>query len=427
MRAWRRILGALVTSTLCFGSVVACSSIVGIQEVHRKGAKATSPDDDAGDELPPDDGDAGQEPPKTNTHANVLMVVLGREHTCAKKPDGTVSCWGDDEYGQTGGGTVAASGSVPSPRAVQGISDAIDISAGDLHTCVVRKSGKVSCWGFNLTGQLGNGETSNIKAAPVDVKNITNGFAVAAGGSFTCVLRGSGSVACWGQNGSGQLGKGDNSDSATPVAVPGLTGVVSIAAGLSHVCAVKSTGAVVCWGDGNEGQLGSASGSATPVPVDGITDAVSIAAGSNFSCVLRKSGGVKCWGGNDHGQLGDGDDRQSPSPVDVQGLSDAAWIAAGCSQGAAHVCAAETSGSVVCWGAGGNGQLGDGVTRSTTAVQATPVSVMNLSGAVSVGAGQTHSCAASKSQVWCWGGNGQGQLGTSDTNDSPTPVPITIP
>jgi alpha-tubulin suppressor-like RCC1 family protein len=419
----RRILALAIGSAIALLTVAACSNVIGIQDVHLKSdVKKGSPDEDGGDEdsdtTPPD-----EENPSSNTHAGQLQVALGSQHTCVKTPAGTVSCWGDDVQGQTGGGALAKDGFVSTPQRVAGIDDAIDIAAGDRHTCVARKSGKVSCWGYNFSGQLGNGESLNRKPAPVDVANITNAFAVAAGGNFSCALRGSGSVACWGDNGSGQLGKGDDLPSLTPVAVPGLTGVVAIAAGLSHACAVKKGGAVVCWGNGQDGQLARAGDSTTPVPVDGVTDAIGVAAGTKWSCVVTGSGAAKCWGANDRGQLGDGSTTSSSAPVAVQSLSDATWISAG----VAHTCAARKTGAVVCWGAGDSGQLGDGQPRTAGDAQPTFVIASGVNGAIGASAGGAHSCAATQSQVFCWGSNARGQLGTGDTTSAQTAVTVALP
>jgi alpha-tubulin suppressor-like RCC1 family protein len=416
-----RLLLTALAGAFTVSSIVACNAILGIKDVTLKG--------DGGDEQDGSDVDPGVGEPRPDSSVpprpNVLQTALGAAHSCARKPEGTVRCWGDDMQGQTGQGKLVAEGFLSTPSDVAGITDAVDIAAGRSHTCVARKSGKVSCWGFNLDGQLGNGETANRKAAPVEVVGLTGAVAVAAGGNFSCALRRGGSVACWGGNGAGQLGKGDDSPSAAPVLVPGLSDVVGIAAGLTHACAVKNTGAVLCWGEGASGQLGKGQlgSSATPVAVANLTDAEKIAAGERSTCAITKTGAVLCWGANDVGQLGNGASTTDPtlSPVAVTNLSDASSVMVG----RAHVCAARKTGAVVCWGAGARGQLGDGVTRSGGEAQATFVSASGIQDAIGITAGADHSCApATTNQIMCWGANERGQLGNSSTADQSSPVAV---
>ncbi len=410
------VLGLLAACTVT--SLVACNAILGVEDVRlkrdRDGEDIDEPD--SFEPLPEDDGDAPQRP-------NVFQVALGEQHSCARKPSGTVRCWGSDVQGQTGTGGPADGGLVTEPTDVDGITDAVDIASGSNHTCVARESGKVTCWGYNLDGQLGNGESANRRPSPVDVTGMTGAFAVAAGGNFSCALRGGGSVACWGGNGSGQLGRGDDSPSTTPVAVPGLSDVVAISAGQAHVCVVKDSGSVACWGDGANGQLGSGqpTSSASPVAVDNLPAAVMVASAERSTCALTRTGSVLCWGANEVGQLGNGapSSNPNPAPIVVSNLTDATALWAG----RRHACAVRKSGAVVCWGAGSRGQLGDGQSRGDAGAQPSFVSVSGITNAIGVGAGGEHSCAPTKTNaVLCWGANDRGQLGNGTTTGELSPV-----
>ena len=74
---------------------------------------------------------------------------------------------------------------------------------------------------------------------------------------FQCALDSTGTVFCWGRNGFGQLGTGDNTDRGAPTALSGLgSGVLSVAAGWLHACAVTAAGGVKCWGSNYNGSLG---------------------------------------------------------------------------------------------------------------------------------------------------------------------------
>lgn len=136
-----------------------------------------------------------------------------------------------------------------------------------------------------------------------------------------------------------------------------------------------------------------------------------IAAGSDHSCALLTGGSVECWGANGDGQLGDGTLRGpqncdgsacSTAPVRVRGLRGAIAIAAGGDQ----TCAVLTGGSVDCWGAG----------RGASAA-----AIEGVSGAVSVSVGADHACALLASGgVECWGADGAGQLGGAASGGAAT-------
>jgi alpha-tubulin suppressor-like RCC1 family protein len=418
-RARARLHALACAGVLGLTALIACNSIVGVSDVKlRRDAGADQPDDpdepNEPDPTEPIDSSVATRPP-------VLTVVAGESHSCAKKPDGSVKCWGDDTQGQTGtGGTAADGGVLVGPVTVDGVDDAVDITAGRSHTCVARKTGKVSCWGNNLDGQLGNGETGR-SSSPVDVVGIQNAFLVAAGNSFSCAVRGSGTVACWGNNGHGQLGNNTTESSLTPVVVEGLTGVIAIAAGQSHACAATSEGKVFCWGEGVNGQLGNGSTDPRPKPVEvtSLPKCVSVSAGERSSCALTETGAVLCWGANEVGQLGTGapNENSNPSPINVADVTDAIAIGSG----ANHSCAALKTGEVVCWGAGDSGQLGDSATHDGGAPKRVVVS--NIKSGFKVAGGAQHSCATTGAdEVLCWGLGDRGQLGDGQIGNTNAPI-----
>jgi alpha-tubulin suppressor-like RCC1 family protein len=402
---------------------IACNALLGVDDVRLK-----PPANDGGDSLS-DAGEAPEAPLGADaagppaTGQKQLKVSLGESHSCATKSDGSVRCWGDNSQGQAGVEPSPSTTTISTPRALTDLVDAVDVAAGRNHTCVARTEGKVMCWGYNLDGQLGNGESDNRRASPVEVSGLTRAFGVAAGGNFSCAVRTGRSVACWGGNSRGQLGTGNLSPSTTPVAVVGLRDATSIAAGQAHACATTTNGLVWCWGDGANGQLGTGqlSDSAIPLAVSGVSDAVGVAAGERFSCALTTTGKVMCWGANELGQLGRGSTNAAPNPVPVEvpDLVGATAIHAGRN----HMCAV-IGGSVKCWGASSRGQLGEGAssTDAGSSAQASPVKVSNLSDAIGVAAGGEHTCATTKTgAVVCWGNNDRSQLGSGSTTNSRTP------
>ena len=129
---------------------------------------------------------------------------------CAVLADGTVRCWGNNEYGQLGTGARPGRSC---RSTVLGIGSAVAVAAGGVHTCALLADGAVACWGFS--GAIGDGSFSS-RLAPVPVDGIDDGVALAAGSSHTCVLRAGGGIACWGSNEAGQLGDGTRPAGADP-------------------------------------------------------------------------------------------------------------------------------------------------------------------------------------------------------------------
>lgn len=242
--------------------------------------------------------------------------------TCVIVDDGTLSCWGDVNYGDY---------QVPVGRFVA-------VSVGLDHACAVRGSGQIACWG---------NPTSIATPPPVGPY-----VAVSAGNAETCGVRADGQLRCWGGtladtmptgNGFRDLSIGDGracalqSDGALRCwAAPGYPGLgttptgrfLQVAIGYNHACALRADGTLACWGTNASGQ--------TTAPTAG--SFIAVAAGRNFSCAVRIDGSIACWGDNTLGQLA--------APA---GKFTALAL------GRAHGCARDEAGAPRCWGDPGPG------------------------------------------------------------------------
>lgn len=191
--------------------------------------------------------------------AGATDIGAGLSHSCAVV-GGAVLCWGSNARGQLGSASLG--GGTPAP--VDGLSMASSVALGRDFSCALRTDGHVLCWGANDRGQLGAMTSMTSSTTPVEVLGIADAMAItaAAGGTHACALRASGRVSCWGSNTSGQLGNGMVLPSAAPVDLMNVTGVVSVAAGglsddgRGHTCVVLGSGEVRCVGDGTLGQTG---------------------------------------------------------------------------------------------------------------------------------------------------------------------------
>jgi alpha-tubulin suppressor-like RCC1 family protein len=318
-------------------------------------------------------------PLKVTGITNAVAATAGSNHACAVLSDSSLQCWGYNVDGQLGNSSTADS---PSPVTVPNVTDVIAVAGGAAHTCALLNDGSIQCWGYNYQGELGNGTMSTYNLAPVAVVGISDAVVITAGELHTCALLKSGSVKCWGDNTYAQLGDGTTTKSSVPRPVVGVSNAVAIGGGYGHMCAALSDGAVQCWGYNSRRQLGNPNVTSftvpVPVTVTGVSNATAVAVGRFHSCAALRDGKVQCWGGNDWGQVGNGDTQAGsgnevlvPVAATVSGITDAIDV----KLGDYYACALLSSGVVQCWGDGSSGQLGNGI---TTGISAVPVTVIGL-------------------------------------------------
>lgn len=351
-------------------------------------------------------------------------------NTCGINFNDKAYCWGANGSGQVGDSTSVTK-TTPAPILDTGVLAGLTIDAvstGSTHACAIASNKKPYCWGANNYSQLGDGTT----VAKTTPNTVTNTGAIAgldivsitANQYNTCALASNETLYCWGYNLNGQLGIGNTTTKNVPTLVPatgilaGLT-IKSFSLGAAHVCAIASNYSAYCWGSNFYGQVGNGSTAFTvssPVAVvktgalSGLTIKM-IASGSSHTCAIASNDKVYCWGNNASGQLGDGTTTRRTSPILVSGVLAGLTINS-ISVGNDATCVIASDGKAYCWGANTYSQI-----DTTTSNKTTPTEI-NTTGALtgltfkSLVAGNYHTCAiTSDDQSYCWGRNNSGQLG----------------
>lgn len=209
-----------------------------------------------------DEGEAGQADPYGSPDVLVptpiarsgpfRSVALGQGHACALRESGELLCWGRNNLGQLGIGNEQIQ--VRPPTAVTAGIKYRAVTAAMSHSCAIRQDGRLFCWGNNLDGLLGAGSSSAKHYLPVQVGDATDHLEVQNSWFHTCIIREGGRLFCWGRNVEGQLGLGDTEPRSRPVELA-QTGWSTLAIGHFHSCAVRD-GSLYCWGKNEDGELG---------------------------------------------------------------------------------------------------------------------------------------------------------------------------
>lgn len=340
----------------------------------------------------------------SSTPPIATAISVGTDMACALLSDGSVRCWGSNDQGQLGDGTITSTGSSP-PVRVPDISNATAIATGGTWTaggkgaassaygCALLADRSVKCWG-RFPGRPYDQSVAD-SPRPATIAGLTDVVAIAAGNWHACALLANGSVQCWGDASEGELGNGvvttckpwscpPNTIGTIPVPAA-LKGVTSISGqGSNGSCAVLTTGEVACWGSfmmhGTSDHL--------PFVVLGVlTTPNHLSAGYNHACAVTASGGVQCWQGN----------------VNLVAVGGFAHSVVAVSAGLEHTCALLDNGTVECWP-----EAPAGSTKAPTHRPAP-----DISNAIAVSAGYSQTCALIRGgNVRCWVGAGGGKVET---------------
>ncbi len=383
----------------------------------------------------------------------VERLSLGRDHGCALRSDGEVSCWGDHQVGRLGDGTVDAGPTAIPVRVVRAFSgSALEsvaaLGAGYDGTCAVDRAGELTCWGSLNADPLDTEFNPGYSATPAlrlmradaGAANVFSGVGTHV--ALTCaIVRGTGGVRCssWVRflpDGTDEVIVSPRdylvfdvvrSDTATP-----LTGAVEVGVGIYHACARLADGTIWCWGSNHYGQLGVPTlgdggglGSSLPAQrVAGLTGVTSFGIGDFFGCALSPVG-VRCWGNGSLGRVGGyrgvvdcpNGNVCTPVPVAVEGLDEIVRAAGSpveqVTAGAEQACVRLRGGQVWCWGHNDVGQIGlpttgSGMVGDRGGVMG-PAVFLGADDVVTSGGGggqaRSWTCARRRSDCtwWCWG------------------------
>jgi len=341
-------------------------------------------------------------------------ISAGERHTCAMKNSGAIYCWGGSWHGQAGpaNGTCSSQPCVTVPTYITSAGMSGQMDAGYDHTCMIDGTmGQATCWGDNGHGELGVGTYKAQNPSPLGVIASPSTGAlvvfssISAGKYSTCGTAADG-VYCWGIM-AGWV--------TAPTRQVNSAGFIGATVGYQHACAIfTGNGAREprCWGANELGSAGQPIGQWDVPPtanaglganVNRVTTAV------YFTCADQSNGTVQCMGDNLFGQLANGSSGErtfTNVPQTVAGML------SGVSTSSNHACALDPTGHAFCWGAGADGQLGNGVQALATSPQAVNTTMTFRA----IAAGDHHTCAiGTDNRIYCWGSNTFGQLGNGST------------
>ncbi len=336
--------------------------------------------------------------------------------TASQAQVGTPSDWGYNASGQIGNGSHNDS---LTPFSLSALNKIVQVAHSGIASYARKSDGTVWAWGANGVGQMGSGAASADITAPVKIAALSKIGDISASPYHALAVKSDGTVWAWGRNSNGQIGNGSNTDALSPVQVSGIGKAVKVAAGAFHSLALKSDGTVWAWGYNGYGELGdnTTTSSNAPVQVVGLTNVVAISAGEVHSLALKADGTVWAWGSNQSGQFASGTVTSSSVPVQLPNLSGVTQIAAG----GYHSVFLKSDGTVWAGGYNASGQVGDGTTTNTPVAH----QVIGLANSAQIAAGESHTVALNADgTVWAWGLNTDGELGDGTTNSSSVPVQV---
>lgn len=361
---------------------------------------------------------------------NPTTASAGGQFSCRVDAAKKLWCWGYDDSGELGdGGTLVADpAGVVTPTQVGSATDWTSVSTGaglvtERHACGIRGTNGY-CWGSDKYGELGNVATAGSATSPVAIDGSHSWLQLSAGAQSSCGVTTSGELWCWGDNDFGQLGFDNGSaDQDAPGRVGSESDWSQVSVGYTGACAVKGTGALYCLGMNSRGQLGTGNTTSTTAPVAVGTGWAQVSVGAGYTCGVKTDGTGYCWGPSTNGQLGNGkfSNTTLSDELSPKKLGGIDWTSI--AAGGGTTCGIKSGGQLWCWGNNAQGQVGDG----TNTAKGFGVRIGTDLDWASVWIGDTHSCGVKAgNEIWCWGNNNKGQLGSSTAPNAASNVPVKV-
>lgn len=353
-------------------------------------------------------------------------------NNCALTDEKRLYCWGYNGSGILGIGRDTEQ-SVPVAVDTLGVmngKDIIDFQIGEKNACAIDSNNILYCWGDNNLGQLGSGSIATHSNSPVVVQlsgKTVQSVSISAG--HICTLATDSSIYCWGENVRGQLGNGTIVNSSVPVQVD-VTGLpfgvtpVSLSIVNEKSCLIGSDNKLYCWGLGYF--IGLANNLInylvpTAIPIAGVADVTikSFKHNREIGCVITVNDEGYCWGNNTSGQSGAGVvSNISETPVPIVPTGSLSSGLKSISISTFKVCALSLTNEAFCWGSGG---IGDGAVRNGSGnydavlspVNISTPSLLNGKNLTEIITSEYNICAKDiNNEVYCWSGEynaGDGQ------------------
>lgn len=372
-------------------------------------------------------------------------LSAGNFFSLALSTNGEIYSWGDNQDGQLGDGTHTES-RFPNLISIENLQSGESIKnvyAGHNNAMILTTQGRVFAWGLNNFGQLGVGTTLSSNLPHLvhfsELSSAESINQISLGKDFTLALTNLGRVFTWGFNSSGQLGDGTTINQVIPklISFNGLTtneSIYQVEAGQSHSLAVTTKGRVYGWGSNLYYQLGSGEWQGWSVPktitYSGLKTNESIknvVAGYHNTSAITTTGEVFMCGYNSDGQLGDGTtyNIRNPKRIVFNSLQTGESIKS-VSLNYQQTFAVTNLGRVYGWGSNWTGNVGLGTsTLNEKSPRLIGFNGLQLNESVNaISAGYNHTLSlTTKGRIYAWG---SGELGVdlyhTLSKDRPTPL-----